>query len=419
MEVFYKMANPIGLARAAVAVGKTLANNSNNIKNAVAKTVTSTSNTNKKKKSSGGSSTSSTSNLSSGAKSVGQAANIAGVNNVYKANSELGKSVLSNMKTGDTYKASDGSTWTRFSDGSTLASKDGKTYWIDYDTDNYSTSTSNGITTRTNKSTGQKSYSGTVNYHNQDIDLGTDYQSQINQAIANGDYALASQLNDKRNAKINYLNDNNLDKSYSVSNDNYNYSPSELPSSWKTAIVNGNQYSNVDGRIYDKDGVLKGTGWNTDTGEFTVNNYNDAQNIAAQWLANNANAKQYGLTNADYYLQNGAISSEFLNAIMNGTVGSYSRDLAARIQEQKRLEMLAAQQLREQIESFNSQYEGTGYYMDDDGNVLYDDSLINNGSYVTEQEGYNSSPKNSNAYQNAYDQYIRNQLGLGRMNFLS
>lgn len=119
----------------------------------------------------------------------------------YVIGSQKGKDIAKNMKTGETFKASDGSTWTKKSDGSvSVTTSKGETFHNAY------TSPSGG------SSGGGSSYSGgggsSKNSQYSKPNLGstwnadTDYQEIIENAVANGDYVTAAKAEQLRNQKI-------------------------------------------------------------------------------------------------------------------------------------------------------------------------------------------------------------------------
>ena len=127
----------------------------------------------------------------------------------YVIGSQKGKDIAINMMPGETYKASDGSTWTKKNDGSVSVTHNGKTYDNAYVKP---TTTSGGTSNKTNGSSGGSSGSGTSNKSNSSYspytnlgstwDANTDYQAIINNAVANGDYVTAAKAEQLRNQKI-------------------------------------------------------------------------------------------------------------------------------------------------------------------------------------------------------------------------
>lgn len=267
-------------------------------------------------------------------------------------------------------------------------------------------SSSSGTSTSVSRHEGQGSnrFSGTVNYGGQSVDLSRDYQSEINTAIAGGNYAAAKQLEDARNAKINYLNtmqgDYAKNQNWNTTN-SYNYNSfSDLPSNWSSANVGGSTYTNQGGRYYDSDDNFLGTGWNSSTGAFTYNDRNDAANAALQYLTNsNAGLKNYGLSAEDYYDKaTGGLSASFIDAIQNGTADSWQQQRAA---EKAREEWLAA--LLEEQQQYETLYD---YYPVTDTYTPETDAL--NGQQTADQQSYSSGLTN-------YLDYINKQLGKNKV----
>lgn len=252
---------------------------------------------------------------------------------------------------------------------------------------------------------GSNRFSGTVNYGGQSIDLSRDYQSEINNAISKGDYAAAKQLEDQRNAKINYLN--TMQGNY-AGNQNWNTtnsydynSFSDLPSNWSSASVGGNTYTNQDGKYYDSDNNFLGTGWNSSTGNFTYNDRNDAASAAQQYvISNNSGLSNYGLEATDYYDKaTGGISSSFIEAVQNGTIDSWQYE---RAKEKAQEEWLAAL-----LEEQQRQYETlSDYYSVADTYTPETDAL--NGQQTSAQQNYSSGLT-------SYRDYINKQLGKNKI----
>ena len=166
-----------------------------------------------------------------------------------------------------------------------------------------------------------------VNYGGQSFDMNTDYQKQINEANARGDYATAKNLEAIRNAKINYMNSIGVNKDGWTATNNYNFNSfSDLPSNWTSANIGGNNYINQDGRYYDSENNFLGTGWNANTGSFTYNNRQDAYDAATNWLASkNSGLSNYGLEASDYYDSLDNISSSFIDAMQTGYIDSWQQ----------------------------------------------------------------------------------------------
>lgn len=232
-----------------------------------------------------------------------------------------------------------------------------------------------------------------VNYGGQSFDMNTDYQKQINEANARGDYATAKNLEAIRNAKINYMNSIGVNKDGWTATNNYNFNSfSDLPSNWTSANIGGNNYINQDGRYYDSDNNFLGTGWNANTGSFTYNNRQDAANAAYNYIASLSGLDKYGLSAEDYmdYYGNN-ISSSFIDAMQTGEIENWQKQKA---QEKRELEeFLASIQ--------QPQYDVEDIYTPFDENAL-------NGNLTGAQNNYTSNL-------NDYLDYISKQLGKNRV----
>lgn len=236
-----------------------------------------------------------------------------------------------------------------------------------------------------------------VNYGGQSFDMNTDYQKQINEANARGDYATAKNLEAIRNAKINYMNSIGVNKDGWTATNNYNFNSfSDLPSNWTSANIGGNNYINQDGRYYDSDNNFLGTGWNANTGSFTYNNRQDAYDAATNWLASkNSGLSNYGLEANDYYDSLGNISSSFIDAMQTGDVDSWQQ-LRAQQKEYER-EMAALEQMRDELLNWTPE----DIYTPEDENAL-------SGNLTGAQNNYASNL-------NDYLTYISKQLGKNRV----
>ncbi|MBQ7974350.1 MAG: hypothetical protein IJ300_01505 [Clostridia bacterium] len=124
----------------------------------------------------------------------------------YVIGSQKGKDIAKNMTVGSTYKASDGSTWTKKSDGSvSVTTSKGETF-----NNAYSPTSSGGSSVSSKSGSSYKGSSGSSNKNSQYTapNLGntwnanTDYQAIINNAVANGDYVTAAKAEQLRNQKI-------------------------------------------------------------------------------------------------------------------------------------------------------------------------------------------------------------------------
>ena len=104
----------------------------------------------------------------------------------YTITSQKGKDIAKNMKTGDTYKASDGSTWTKQSDGSVSVNYKGTTYNNAYTS---SSGGSSGGGSSSNKSSGGGTSGSNSNYSpytQSNYTIGSDYGKQVAQALGIG-----------------------------------------------------------------------------------------------------------------------------------------------------------------------------------------------------------------------------------------
>lgn len=130
----------------------------------------------------------------------------------YVIGSQKGKDIAKGMKTGETYKASDGSVWTKESDGSVTVTTSGNTYKNAY-TPTTSGGSSGGGGSSYSGSSGGSSYSGSSGGSNKNSqytaptlgdtwNANTDYQAIINSAVQNGDYVTAAKAEQLRNQKI-------------------------------------------------------------------------------------------------------------------------------------------------------------------------------------------------------------------------
>ena len=232
-----------------------------------------------------------------------------------------------------------------------------------------------------------------VNYGGQSFDMNTDYQKQINEANARGDYATAKNLEAIRNAKINYMNSIGVNKDGWTATNNYNFNSfSDLPSNWTSTNIGGNNYINQDGRYYDSENNFLGTGWNANTGSFTYNNRQDAANAAYNYIASLSGLDKYGLNAEDYmdYYGNN-ISSSFIDAMQTGEIENWQKQKA---QEKRELEeFLASIQ--------QPQYDVEDIYTPFDENAL-------SGNLTGAQNNYTSNL-------NDYLDYISKQLGKNRV----
>lgn len=285
----------------------------------------------------------------------------------YVIGSDKGKDIANNMKSGSTYKASDGSTWRKNNDGSVSVTTKNGGYTSNAlgggSTGGNSNSGGGGGKSSVNKNTNVNSTPSKVTTNTSyngnflDVDMNSDYNALKKSAIASGDLSAAAQYEALRNAKINYLNSINQNTGgYTTTNDyirNYTESQgkngagtnnqggavytntisniSDLPSNWTKADIKGSTYVKRDDGIYQitgKDSVgndtytLKGNGVNSNTGEFTFNNSTDAAKAAyLNYLTSG------GKVGYEYAMNRGLIDSNYVNAMQNGTVYSYDEEI--------------------------------------------------------------------------------------------
>ena len=232
-----------------------------------------------------------------------------------------------------------------------------------------------------------------INYGGQSFNMNTDYQKQINEANARGDYATAKNLEAIRNAKINYMNSIGVNKDGWTATNNYNFNSfSDLPSNWTSANIGGKNYINQDGRYYDSENNFLGTGWNANTGSFTYNNRQDAANAAYNYIASLSGLDKYGLSAEDYmdYYGNN-VSSSFIDAMQTGDIENWQKQKAQEKREYE--EFLASLQ--------QPQYDVEDIYTPFDENAL-------GGNTTGAQNNYASNL-------NDYLDYISKQLGKNRV----
>ena len=137
----------------------------------------------------------------------------------YTIGSQKGKDIANNMKPGETYKASDGSTWTKNGDGTVSVTAKNGSYTANALTGGSASVSSSGGSRGSRGSRGSSSSSGSSgssssssssgsssggnnSQYSPTYDAGTDYQALINKAAAAGDYLSAARYEQQRNAKI-------------------------------------------------------------------------------------------------------------------------------------------------------------------------------------------------------------------------
>lgn len=272
-----------------------------------------------------------------------------------------------------------------------------------------STVNTSGVTSNTNSVTrndeqqGSNRFYGNVTHNGQDIDLSRNYQTEINEALAAGDYATANQLANARNAKIDYLNSMQggyaQQQGWQTTGDYSFNSFSDLPSNWSTAVIGGNSFSNIDGKYYDSNNKYVGSGYNSATDSFTHSDRNSATHAAYDYLAsNNTGLSKYGLEASDYYDSMGSVSSSFIDAVQNGTVDNWQKEKAA---EKEKWNMIMSL-----FEPTFSQPTYEEMSPVEDTYTPKDDSL--NGKATESQKSYSQDVSN-------YLDYIGKQLGKNRV----
>lgn len=124
----------------------------------------------------------------------------------YVIGSQKGKDIAKNMKTGETYKASDGSTWTKKSDGSVSVTEKNGATWNNAYTSSGGGGNKGGGGGGSNKNSQYTNTQYTPQYVAPTLgntyDNNTDYQAIINNAVANKDYVTAAKAEQLRNQKI-------------------------------------------------------------------------------------------------------------------------------------------------------------------------------------------------------------------------
>lgn len=182
------------------------------------------------------------------------------------------------------------------------------------------------------------------------IDPKEDYQKKLNEAVANKDYTSAAAYEASRNAKLNYLNSLGFDTGGNTTTYNYTKNSSgnsnggnsydsiytdfsSLPSGWKSANVNGINYT-TDGNLIFAGGsdksqgsvVGSSRGVNPETGEMRYNSMDDAKRAAYDSYMGNigVDRSSFGSTQAyyDYMDKNNIIGSDYISQVMEGTLTS-------------------------------------------------------------------------------------------------
>ena len=248
-----------------------------------------------------------------------------------------------------------------------------------------------------------------ANYGGYSFDTNYNYQTDIDNYAKAGDYQSASRAEALRNAKINYLNSIGQNKNNLQTSNLYNYSSfSDLPDNWNTANLNGNTIYKKNDGYYDKEGKLLGNGYNYQTNAYTFNNRSDAENYVKDYLAsiNKGWSNYQGYDLSDYIDNNlkSSISNSIINAAMNGTLETWKRDNADKIDSYLQ-SALAQKQYEDEMERLEEERRQMilDSYIQDDGSL--------DGSSTIAQNTY---ANNMNDYMN----YIIKQMGNRRVNLL-
>lgn len=224
------------------------------------------------------------------------------------------------------------------------------------------------------------------------VNLDTDYQSKINQAVSEGDYYSAAKYEAQRNAKINYLNsvyanpndyattNNYVNDYYGGYQTKYSYNDlksGNLPDNWTQANIAGALYRRDlnDGTIYRLGGP---DGWtpvgnriNPATGEWMFDNADIARQAA---YANYIGAT--GDTNPN------ALSQDYINRIQQGTQNQYTQKLADELYQRDVL----AQAYQDRINrSYMDRNDNDGWRMNQQGIIDLANGYINNSNVSSAQ----------------------------------
>ena len=207
------------------------------------------------------------------------------------------------------------------------------------------------------------------------VDLNKDYSALQKQAEKNKDYNQAANYEALRNAKINYLNsigkntgnygttDKYIKKYTNSSGKGYknNQGGTIYESNGNFSSMNDAGTYNVGGKTYRRDDSGNyyinsgnsgsspvwskiGNGYNENTGEFTYTNQEDAKNAYLNQLYGSGMAspgERY-----DDLVNQGRIDGSYLDALMGGTVGEWSKNAyekAAAENKQKQMAILNSQ----------------------------------------------------------------------------
>lgn len=153
----------------------------------------------------------------------------------YVIGSQKGKDIAKNMKTGETYKASDGSTWTKKSDGSVSVTHNGKTY------NNAYTSSSSGGSSSGGSSSKNSQYTGSG------YTIGSDYGKQVAQNMGIGESFSATDGSTWTKEKDGTITVKKNGQTYTNV-----YKPSDLGTLGRQQIDAGLPYQYVESTLYDR-----------------------------------------------------------------------------------------------------------------------------------------------------------------------
>lgn len=303
----------------------------------------------------------------------------------YVIGSQKGKDIANGLKTGGTYKASDGSTWTKNKNGIvSVTTKNGG-----YTANALSGGGSSSTTQSGSKGGGSSAIPkpSTVNTNTSyngsylSIDPNHDYEADVINYSKAGNYKDAAYAEVARNAKLTYLNQgdkvtNRYADVYKQSNgngtngkggtvyaDKYN-NFGALPDNWSAARINGVAYTkDKAGHIYQNVGnfangnvenMLVGDSYNKDTNELRYSNRDDATQAAYNQFIGSGGNKNI---TKEYALDNGLIDNGYIDALMNGTTGNYSNTIADGAKAERARALKAAAQSNNSFEDDNDNEE--------------------------------------------------------------
>lgn len=241
----------------------------------------------------------------------------------YVIGSDKGKEIAKNMTVGSTYKASDGSTWTKQSDGSVSVTHNGKTYNNAYTSSGSSGSSSSGSSKGGSSSSSNKNSQYTAPSLGNTWNANTDYQAIINSAVANGDYVTAAKAEQLRNQKItatgsNY-NTTNMYAGYLNNTDYGTIGQQQMANgeSWKDVL---DTYNSRQQKALTTEGLgqyandsIQQMMWNYIQENMLAESQQDAQNQFNQWMEEYEQNNPKEEYQSKYDPQIDAILNEILN----------------------------------------------------------------------------------------------------------